>query len=39
LYADRTPKIPLDEIASATAGPVAMRTDGLDQLTPLDERS
>jgi beta-galactosidase/beta-glucuronidase len=32
LYADRTPKIPIPRIRAATAGPVAARTDGLDQI-------
>jgi hypothetical protein len=36
LYADRTPKIPLAEIAAAVAGRVAVRADGPEQLTPLD---
>jgi hypothetical protein len=31
LYADRTPKVPLDRIAAATAGPVP-RMDGLEQI-------
>ena len=34
LYADRTPKIPLAEIALATGGPSAVRSDGLEQLEP-----
>ena len=34
LYADRTPKIPLERIRAATAGASAMRDDGLAQLTP-----
>ena len=34
LYADRTPKIPLAEIALATGGPSAARSDGLEQLEP-----
>jgi hypothetical protein len=38
LYADRTPKIPLEEIVAATRGRVAVRSDGLEQLTPADER-
>lgn len=37
LYMDRTPKIPIEEIAAATSGRVAARTDGLEQLTPLEE--
>jgi hypothetical protein len=32
LYADRTPKFPLDRIARATSGPTGVRTDGLEQL-------
>jgi beta-galactosidase/beta-glucuronidase len=32
LYADRTPKIPLQQIAAATAGVGAARADGLEQL-------
>ena len=32
LYADRTPKVPFDELAAATAGPAAARPDGIDQL-------
>jgi Glycosyl hydrolases family 2, TIM barrel domain len=36
LYDDRTPKIPLQEIAAATRGGSAVRTDGLEQLTPVD---
>jgi beta-galactosidase/beta-glucuronidase len=32
LYADRTPKIPLQQIAAATAGIAAARADGLEQL-------
>jgi hypothetical protein len=38
LYADRTPKIPLDQIAAATSGRLAVRSDGLEQLTPMDDR-
>jgi hypothetical protein len=38
LFADRTPKIPLEEIAAATAGRHVLRADGLEQLTPLEER-
>jgi beta-galactosidase/beta-glucuronidase len=34
LFADRTPKIPIQEIAAATAGRVATRTDGFEQLAP-----
>lgn len=32
LYADRSPKLPLADIARATAGPGAVRPDGLEQL-------
>jgi hypothetical protein len=32
LFADRTPKIPLRDIAEATAGPQEARTDGLEQI-------
>ena len=32
LYADRTPKIPLERLRAATAGPVASRNDGLEQI-------
>ena len=38
LYADRTPKIPLERIALATAGRRIARTDGIEQLTAADER-
>ena len=38
LYADRTPKIPLATIAAATAGPSAMRTDGIDQIAAADKQ-
>jgi hypothetical protein len=38
LYADRTPKIPLGAIAAATAGRSAVRTDGVEQLTPAEDR-
>jgi hypothetical protein len=38
LFADRTPKIPLDEIAASTAGRHVLRADGLEQLAPLEER-
>ena len=38
LFADRTPKIPIEEIAAATAGRHVLRSDGLEQLTPLEER-
>jgi beta-galactosidase/beta-glucuronidase len=37
LYADRTPKIPLDRIRAATAGASSHRDDGLAQLTPAAE--
>ena len=36
LFADRTPKVPLEDIAAATAGRVAVRSDGLEQLTPTE---
>ena len=36
LYADRTPKIPIEEIFAAVSGRVAQRADGLEQLTPRD---
>jgi len=32
VYADRTPKIPIEQIAAATGGPTAVRNDGLQQL-------
>ncbi len=32
LYADRTPKIPLAALAAANGGPLATRTDGLEQI-------
>ena len=32
LYADRTPKIPLERLRAATAGPAASRGDGLEQI-------
>ena len=38
LYADRTPKIPIQDIAAATAGPSAMRADGLLQLVSWEPR-
>ena len=38
LTADRTPKIPLARIRAATAGPVAARTDGLEQIESNAER-
>ena len=37
LYSDRTPKIPLRQIAAATRGRVRARTDGIEQLAPMDE--
>ena len=37
LYADRTPKIPLDRIRAATVGGSSLRDDGLAQLTPTVE--
>jgi beta-galactosidase/beta-glucuronidase len=37
LFADRTPKIPIEEIAAAVAGRHVLRADGLEQLTPLEE--
>jgi len=37
LYADRTPKIPLANIAAAASGFVALRDDGLQRLTSADE--
>ena len=37
LFADRTPKIPIEEVAKATAGRVAMRTDGIEQLTSTED--
>lgn len=38
LYADRTPKFPIEEIAAATSARAAARTDGIEQLSPMDER-
>jgi hypothetical protein len=38
LYADRTPKIPIHEIAAATRGRDAARTNGVEQLLPVDDR-
>jgi hypothetical protein len=32
LHADRTPKVPIDRIAAATAGPGATRQNGLEQI-------
>ncbi len=37
LYADRTPKIPIEKIAAATAGPTAVRLDGVDQLVASED--
>ena len=37
LFADRTPKMPLEEIAAATSGRLALRDDGLEQLAPSGE--
>jgi beta-galactosidase/beta-glucuronidase len=37
LFADRTPKIPIEQIAAATRGRDDVRTDGVDQLLPVDE--
>ena len=37
LFADRTPKIPLDRIRLATSGRSSVRDDGLAQLTPAGE--
>ena len=37
LFADRTPKIPIAEIAAATGGRVAVRADGFEQLTGAEE--
>jgi hypothetical protein len=34
LKSDRTPKFALDRIAAATAGPVAARSDGIEQVQP-----
>jgi beta-galactosidase/beta-glucuronidase len=34
LFADRTPKMPIAEIAAATGGPRAKRSDGFEQLSP-----
>jgi hypothetical protein len=38
LFADRTPKVPIDEIAAATRGAAGVRTGGLEQLAPAEER-
>jgi hypothetical protein len=38
LFADRTPKIPIHEIAAATRGHGAARTNGVEQLLPVDDR-
>jgi beta-galactosidase/beta-glucuronidase len=37
LYADRTPKVPIDRIARATAGPSAVRSDGIEQIKDVTE--
>jgi hypothetical protein len=37
LYADRTPKVPLKEIAAATRGFAGTRAGGLEQLAPADD--
>jgi hypothetical protein len=37
LYADRTPKIPIHEIAAATAGPAVPHEGGLEQLQSLSD--
>jgi beta-galactosidase/beta-glucuronidase len=37
LYADRTPKIPLAQIARATAGPTVVRAGGLEQIHSLTD--
>ena len=37
LFADRTPKIPVEEIAAATRGPTMRRTDALEQLLPTED--
>jgi len=38
LFADRTPKVPIHEIAAATRGAAGARTGGLEQLAPAEER-
>ena len=38
LYADRTPKIPIRQIAAATGGPGAARAGGLDQIQTAETR-
>ena len=38
LFADRTPKFPLDDIAAATRGRDAAQTNGVEQLLPVDDR-
>ena len=38
LNADRTPKMPIDRIRAATAGPVAARTDGLERIESTADR-
>jgi len=37
LYADRTPKIPIRDIAAATRG-ASIRTGGLEQLVPAEDQ-
>ena len=37
LFADRTPKIPIEEIRAATAGRLAIREYGLEQLLPAED--
>jgi beta-galactosidase/beta-glucuronidase len=37
LFADRTPKVPLDDLAEVTSGQSARRVDGLEQLRPVDD--
>ena len=37
LFADRTPKFTIEEIRAAIAGPHVLRSDGLEQLAPLDD--
>ena len=36
LYADRRPKIPIEQIAEATSGPTAVRADGLEKIVAHD---
>jgi hypothetical protein len=38
LNADRTPKMPIDRIRAATAGPVAARSDGLERIESTADR-